>query len=1096
MKTKKIPAFAFAFFSLAALFFLVACPTTDEPGRVLNMHIDKDNDSLMTFDSLIVKVYSKDSSYTQVVFHGKLTDPKQVMGMQLDPRMSQEYTVSIIGYKGGKVGVNKVITILGANNFKSKDLPTQKGNDTIVIEPAIPEILAPSDTSVAEGDSLRFRVSVRNPLTGATTLTLKDTLPGAALDTVGRDPGDGYFTWRPNYNQGRIEPYAVTFVYASAGRRVEKIARVKVLNVNRPPKITALADQKVKENETLTFKVEAADPDQDSITLASSALPVGATFTSGSFSWKTLVGQAGNYSVKFKAFDGKDSDLVAVLITVGNVDVPPALNVKITSPAQDTLINFTPITVLYTVNGTLLQKKFPLKEGKNRIRIDTTVQSRTAFDTIQITLDTVPPGKPTVNGASPVRTRTPSWTWRSGGNGVGIYRYGVDNEDMASATTLTDTAYIAPKDLDPGTHTLFVQERDAVGNWSQAGRFSVRIDTTRPPPPTVAAEVSPTRNVLPTWTWQGEGEDANDIYRYKLDNSDLRTGTVETKATNYTPENANALKEGSHTLFVQQQDSAGNWSNSGSAVVIIDLTPPGKPKATLAQTSPTNNPRPTWNLSSGQGGMGFYRAKIDDSTLTQGGKSGAFTSFTPDSALSQGMHTLFVQEKDSAGNWSAIQSLAVAVDLTPPAVPEFDATPPTPLNSVKPTWTWKSGGGGTGTYRVRKNDTNWTSGADTITVGSFTPKDSLSEGLHTLYVQERDSASNWSPVAKRTLVLALRGTVGKPGFSAAEASRISIKVSSAGVPYIAFRDSANGEKATVMRWNGNAWVSVGNAGFSAGRAERVSLSLNESGVPYVAFPDGANADKGTVMRFNGSAWETIGGLGFSAGRADDISLALSNTGIPHVAFRDSSNKVTVMRWSGVFWESVGSAGFSPEYIEKISLAISSTGVPYVSFVEFVYGSKISVMRWNGTAWVNVGNSGLSQGSAHYSSLSVSGTGVPYVSFCDGANREGATVMRWSGTTWENLGGYGFTQGPAYFTSLAFSSAGIPFIAFQDMAQGQKLTVMRWSGTSWENVGGAGLSDGRADEISMAISPTGVPYIGFQDGAHGNKATVIKTSFDP
>src|SRR4051794_16849010 len=132
MNSRSILRFFFALFAVAALLFLVACPTSDEPTRLLNMQIDKDNDSLLTFDLITIKVYSKDSSFSQVVFNGVLRDPKQVSSLPLDPRVGKEYTVSIVGYKDGKVAVDKQVTILGPGNFESKDLPPVKPSDTIV----------------------------------------------------------------------------------------------------------------------------------------------------------------------------------------------------------------------------------------------------------------------------------------------------------------------------------------------------------------------------------------------------------------------------------------------------------------------------------------------------------------------------------------------------------------------------------------------------------------------------------------------------------------------------------------------------------------------------------------------------------------------------------------------------------------------------------------------------------------------------------------------------------------------------------------------------------------------------------------------------
>ena len=1106
MKNRKIKSLLFLFFSLAALLSFVTCTTSDESNRTLKMQIDKDNDSLLTFDSLIIKVYSKDSSYFQEVFHGVLRDPKQVSSLPLDPRVGTEYSVSIIGYKGGKIGVNKVVTILGPGIFQSKDLVVQvvkppdttivvKPPDTVVV-PSIPEILAPSDTSVFEGDSLRFRVSVRNPWTGASSLTLKDAILGAALDTSGRVPGDGYFTWRPSFNQGRVEVYTVNFVYATADKRVEKFTRIKILNLNRPPKLTAIADQKVKENETLTFKVEATDPDHDSLLLTAESLPNGATFSGGVVTWKPIVGQAGNVSIVFRAFDGTDSDRVTALITVGNVDVPPPLNVKITSPAQDTLVNVTSITILYTVNGTALQKKFSLKDGKNKIRIDTTVLNRAGFDTLWVTLDTVPPGKPLVNGISPVRTRTPTWTWISGGNGAGTYRYRLDNDDMSGSNTYTDTTYTASKDLEPGTHTLYVQERDAAGNWSASGKRAVRIDTLRPAAPLVTVSPpSPTNNPIPTWGWSHLGDDLSGLYRYKLDTNDFRLGGTETGATHFSPDKA--LKEGVHTLYVQERDSAGNWSNAGSKSISIDLTQPGKPVLKLVQSSPTNNARPTWNITSG-GGAAVYRLKLDDTNFTMGSKAGSFVSFTPDSALSHGVHILYGQERDSAGNWSDIQSSTIMVDLVPPAPPVFDATPPSPLNSLQPSWTWKRGGG-IGTYRFKLDDSTFTQGADTIKATLFKPLAALPEGLHLLYLQERDSAGNWSGTSSRSLVLSTRRVLGGVGITPDAAYELSLAFSKDGTtPYLVFRDAANGDKATVMRFNGTSWEILGNAGFTSGRAYTPALAISNSGIPYVAYVDIDNGEKISVMSFNGVNWEVVGTSGISLGRSYAPALALTKVGVPYVVYRDLANgrKASALRYLGGHWEPVGSAGFTSAGASYIALAISNDGTPHVAFCNDSLGNQAMMMRFNGTSWVDFGSNPISVGSASSTSLAFNSSDIPYVSFA-GATNSKAVVRRFINNAWENVGIAGFTPGAAYTLTLALSKDDKPYVAFGDGVNGRRATAMAFTGNAWEIVGPLeGLSTGGAYSSAIAFSNLGVPYVAFMDDANGDKATVVKTSFEP
>jgi hypothetical protein len=144
------------------------------------------------------------------------------------------------------------------------------------------------------------------------------------------------------------------------------------------------------------------------------------------------------------------------------------------------------------------------------------------------------------------------------------------------------------------------------------------------------------------------------------------------------------------------------------------------------------------------------------------------------------------------------------------------------------------------------------------------------------------------------------------------------------------------------------WMNVGNVNFSAGEANYPSLALDSYGVPFVAYQDEANSNKATVMQFDGTNWVNVGNAGFSASEADFTSLAFSPTdGEPYVAFCDwgNSEKVTVMKFDGTNWVNVGNAGFSIEMVDNTSLAFSSSGQPYVAY----WGNPdLTVMKFNGT----------------------------------------------------------------------------------------------------------------------------------------------------
>ncbi|TGE40182.1 cell wall-binding protein [Desulfosporosinus fructosivorans] len=310
----------------------------------------------------------------------------------------------------------------------------------------------------------------------------------------------------------------------------------------------------------------------------------------------------------------------------------------------------------------------------------------------------------------------------------------------------TDVIFVLTGTEGSGTNDdfNFVSNQDSNTNlWS-------KLDLTYTPAPTPPSVTGAgyTNNTMPTWSWTAGGG-GNGTFQYKLDNNDLTSGATTTTSLGYTP--GSALSEGPHTLYVQESNGASpaRWSNSGSFTIVVDITPPTAPA--VIGTSPTNSVTPTWTWSSGGGGDGNYRYKLDDSDLSSGTTATTSPSYTPGSALSEGSHTLYVQEKDAAGNWSSSGSISIIMDVTPPDAPTV--TGATPTNDNTPTWTWSSGGEGDGNYRYKLDDSDLSSGTTATTSPIYTPGSALSEGSHTLYVQEKDAAGNWSSSGSFTIVI-------------------------------------------------------------------------------------------------------------------------------------------------------------------------------------------------------------------------------------------------------------------------------------------------------------------------------------------------------
>lgn len=87
-----------------------------------------------------------------------------------------------------------------------------------------------------------------------------------------------------------------------------------------------------------------------------------------------------------------------------------------------------------------------------------------------------------------------------------------------------------------------------------------------PNPPDVEGDAS-TEDKTPTWTWTSAGGTGSGTFRIKLDSNDFMSDYTETTDERFTP--ASALSIGDHTLYVQECNALGEWSESGSMTITI-----------------------------------------------------------------------------------------------------------------------------------------------------------------------------------------------------------------------------------------------------------------------------------------------------------------------------------------------------------------------------------------------------------------------------------------------------------------------------------------------------------------------------------------------
>jgi peptidoglycan hydrolase-like protein with peptidoglycan-binding domain len=193
-------------------------------------------------------------------------------------------------------------------------------------------ITAPTNNATVSGSSVSIAVSATDPtVSGQTT----SGIASVQLKIDGVSVQGGTLTTAPytgTWNTTNVENGAHTITAVASdvagNSTTSSVVNVTVSNVaNRPPVLTSIGAKAVNENATLSFTVSATDPDNDTLTYSTSALPAGATFISGTrtFSFTPSYLQSGSYPVTFNVSDGSGgTDSEIVTITVNNVNRAPS----------------------------------------------------------------------------------------------------------------------------------------------------------------------------------------------------------------------------------------------------------------------------------------------------------------------------------------------------------------------------------------------------------------------------------------------------------------------------------------------------------------------------------------------------------------------------------------------------------------------------------------------------------------------------------------------------------------------------------------------------------------------------------------------------
>ncbi len=366
-----------------------------------------------------------------------------------------------------------------------------------------------------------------------------------------------------------------------------------------------------------------------------------------------------------------------------------------------------------------------------------------------IRIDVEPPQAPAVAGDALADSPYARWTWTpGGGGGAGKYQWSY-TEDFSEVIGFgAVVAYEPAEHLHDGLHTLYVRERDAAGNWSDSGSADIQVDSP-PLPPLVDPAQLVTNDTTPSWTVTSGGNGA-DVFRWRLgsegDYNKLTGNTIELAP----------LEDGEYTLYVSERDDSDQWSADGTAVLTVDTVPPEPPTLLRFGSSHTNDHQAlSWRWSWGLGGSYDleYLLTYPDSSIREGGlegNSGTLVAVKPDQGDWQdGTYTMRVGAKDAAGN-SAWAELAIVLDRVKPSQPDVNAASPYKVAQ------WHVRGSEESKYfyyNVDNSDPSYLQSIELENGEGDIVLPSLTEGQHTLRVQQEDLAGNVSDFAECSMMV-------------------------------------------------------------------------------------------------------------------------------------------------------------------------------------------------------------------------------------------------------------------------------------------------------------------------------------------------------
>lgn len=412
------------------------------------------------------------------------------------------------------------------------------------------------------------------------------------------------------------------------------------------------------------------------------------------------------------------------------------------------------------------------------------------IDTIKPTATTATSAQATSGSWTPNSAVTFNWPVPVDISGISGYAVALDQAPVTlppatNSTTFTSWTYSGLAD---GTYYFHLRPVDKAGNWAdQASHFTLLVDSTAPPMPTVASNTHPNES---QWTSDDAASltfSATDVsagnpgsaitgLSYTLNQtSDTVPDTVlETSAASGSA-SYTGLPEGISYFHVRARNGSGLFGDPYHYKIRVDKSAPNvAPTVTSsshAVNQPSNNPllHLSWALAPGSdagSGIVGYSVAINNSATTAADSVQDQTAKTYSHTMTaDGNYYFHIRAIDALGFVAPDTVFGpYKFDLTNPDLPIITST-----THAENVWTPNS----TGTFNLASADTSGITGfsvlvdqtSTTVPPTNVTPASSpytttgLADGIHYVHARARDTAGNWGDNSLYTVLVDTTGPI-------------------------------------------------------------------------------------------------------------------------------------------------------------------------------------------------------------------------------------------------------------------------------------------------------------------------------------------------